>query len=135
MHHAKMHHTNMHHAYTLHMKMHPTPRIGLFVRPSVTKKPRIIDTCIRVKDHGYASFIPASYTHASGSRIIYIYASWIPAYMHQGQGSRIIDISIIIRLKDHRYICIIHTCISPTYIRFKDQRYVHHTHMHQDQGS
>ena len=84
--------------------MHPTPRIGLSVRPTL-KNPAsqihasrskimdiciihtcIIHTCIRIKDHRYMHH----------------------TYMHQGQGSRIID------------TCNIHIC-------------VHHTHMHHDQ--
>ena len=56
--------------------VNPTPRIGLFVRPSV--RPFVRHE--KIPHHGYmhqgqrswiyASFIPASYTHASGSRII-----------------------------------------------------------------
>ena len=63
---------------------HPTPRIGLSVRPSVRpsirssvrKKSRIMDTCITHQGQGsliYASLISASYIHTSGSRIIHIY--------------------------------------------------------------
>ena len=52
-----------------------------------------------------ASFISASYTHASGS------------------SSRII------------YICIVDTCIMHISIGIKDNRYLHHTYMHQGQGS
>ena len=81
-----------------------------------------------------ASFIPASHMHASGSRVIYIYAS----YMH-ASGSRviyicimdtciyasrsrikIIYISIIISVKDHRYM---------------HRTYKHHTNIPQGQGS
>ena len=71
----------------------------------------------------YASFIPASYTHASGSRIIYIKLLWIHAscihasYIH-ASGSRIKNI----------YTSYVHT-----YLRVKAQpnRYMHHTFMHQ----
>ena len=57
-------------------RVHPTPRIGLFIRPSV--RPFVRHEKIphhRYMHQGqrswiYASFIPASYTHASGSRII-----------------------------------------------------------------
>ena len=41
-----------------------------FVRPLVTKKPRIIDTCIRVKDHGYA------YLHHTHIKDICIWVSF-----------------------------------------------------------
>ena len=62
----------------------------------------------------YASFIPASYTHASGSRIIYIKLLWIHAscihasYIH-ASGSRIKNIytSYV-----HTYLRVMHTCIS-----------------------
>ena len=85
--------------------VNPTPRISLFVRPLVHPE--------KIPHHGYmhqgqgswiyASFISASYTYASGSRII--------------------------------YICIVDTCIRQTFIGIKDHRYVHHTYMHQGQGS
>ena len=87
----------------------------------------------------FASFISASYTHTSGSRIIHIYIvdtcimqifigikdhRYVHhTYMHQGQGSRIIDTCNI-------HMCIIHTCIM-----INDHRYVYHTYMHQGQGS
>ena len=108
----------------------PTPRIALFVRWSVGPE--------KIPHHGYmhqgqgswiyASFISASYTYASGSRIIYIcivdtcirqtfigikdHIYVHHTYMHQGQGSRIID------------TCNIHTCIMQTCIRIKDRRHM-----------
>ena len=99
----------------------PTPRIGLFVRPSVgwsdTKKSRIRYTCFRVKDHGYKhhSYLHhtcmhqdrGSYIYASGSRVIYIYASYMHAsgieghiYMHHGY----MHICIGVKDQDHIYI-------------------------------
>ena len=126
----------------------PTPRIGLFVRsfvrPSDTKKSRIRGTCIKVQDQGYKhhSYLHRTYMHqdrgsyiyASGSRVIYIYAS----YMHasgsrviyicimdtciyaSGSRIKIIYISIIISVKDHRYM---------------HRTYKHHTNIPQGQGS
>ena len=90
------------------------------VRPSVTKEPRIIDTYIRVKDHGYTHRSYPHHTHMHHDQGSYMYASWIEKYMHQGQGSRIIDVSIIIRVRDNRYMHHTHK---------------YHTHMHHDQGS
>ena len=86
--------------------VNPTPRISLFVRPLVHPE--------KIPHHGYmhqgqGSWIYATFIPAKDQRS-YICASWIPAYMHQGQGQKIIDISIIIRVKDHGYM--------------------HHTHMH-----
>ena len=48
MHHTLMHQAHMHndqgaYVYIHHAYMHPTPRIALFVRPSVTEKFRIMD--------------------------------------------------------------------------------------------
>ena len=89
--------------------IYPTPRIRLSVRPFVRNE--------KAPHHGYmhqgqgssiyASFIPASYTHASGSRFIGICNA---SYIH-ASGSRI---------EDHRYM---------------QHTYVHHAHMHQDQES
>ena len=92
----------------------------------------------------YASFITASCMHASGSRVIYICIR-IKSYIHiciihvcirieghiyicimdtciyaSGSRIKIIHISIIIRVKDHRY----------THCTYK-----HHTNIHQGQGS
>ena len=64
--------------------IYPTPRIALFVRSSVTNLPHH-----RFMHQGQGSWI---------------FALWIHAYTHQGRGSR-----IIIRVKDHGYICIAHT--------------------------
>ena len=122
--------------------MNPTPRIGLFVRPSVRKKSRIMDTCITHQGQGsliYASFISASYTHTSGSRIIHIYIvdtcimqifigikdhRYVHhTYMHQGQRSRIIDSCDI-------HMCIIHTCIMINFHSNVHHEYMHHEFMH-----
>ena len=74
------------------------------VRSSVTKKPRIMDTCTRVKDHGYMHHSYLHHTHMHQDQGSYVYASWIFAYMHQVLGSRIIDISIIVIVSDHIYM-------------------------------
>ena len=98
---------------------HPTPRIGLFVGLSVTNLPH----------HRYMH-------QGQGS---WIFALWIHA-LHQGRGSR-----IIIRVKDHGYICIAHThssymhtpgsrikdiCIIHTCIKIKGYWYVHNVYTH-----
>ena len=77
----------IHPGYMHHEYLHPTPRIALFVRPSVR----------------WSQKNPASWLHAPGSRII--------------------------------YSCIKDTCIMQIFIGIKDHRYVHHTYMHQGQGS
>ena len=115
--------------------MHPTPRIALFVRPS-QNLPHHRNMHQGQGSWMFASFISASYTHASGSRIIYICIADTcvmqifigikdhryvhHTYMHQGQGSRIIDTCNI-------YTCIMHTCI-----RIKNPRHMHHEYMHLD---
>merc|ERR1712020_627907 len=107
----------------------PCPLVGWLVRWFVgsfvgnKKTPHHRYTHQGHRSQIYASFIPASYTHASGSRIIYIKLLWIHAscihasYIH-ASGSRIINM----------YTSHIHT-----YIRVKAQpnRYMHHTFMHQ----
>ena len=87
------------HRYMHHTHLHQDQVCTIDIR---TIHVCIIHTCIRIKTH------------------IYIYASWIHAYMHPSQGSRIIDISIIIRVMDHRYMH--HT-------------HMHHSYIHQGQGS
>ena len=70
------------------LKTYPTPRIALFVRWLVGPEKAPHHEFIHQGQGSWihAPFIPASYTLASGSRIIYKYASWIYAYLHQGQG-------------------------------------------------
>ena len=96
------------------------------VRSSVTKKYRIRDTCFKVKDHGYKhhSYLHHKCMHQdSGSRVIYIPAS----YMH-ASGSKVIYICIMdtytyasgSRIEDHRYM---------------QHAYALHAVIHQDQGS
>ena len=64
-------------------------------------------------------YIYASYMHASGSRVIYICI--MDTYIYtSGSRIKIIYISIIIRVKDHRYM---------------HRTYKHHTNIHQGQGS
>ena len=80
----------------------------------------IIHTCIRINDH---RCMYHTYLHKDqGSQMYssYIYAS----------GSRVIDVCIIHASIRIIVVCIIHTCI-----KIKDHRCMHHTHMHQDQGS
>ena len=139
---------------------HPTPRIALSVRPFVRptlKNPaseihasgsRIMDTsiihtcithaCIRIEGHIYMHQDQGLYTYMHHTcmhqdRGSYIYASWIHAYMHPGQGSRSY---IYPSYSGSRItgICIVRIGIIPIYIRDKDQRYMHHTQLHQDQG-
>ena len=120
-----MHHSHVYQdqEYMHHTSYSQNRLVRSSVRPLVPKKYRIIDTCTThtcmLQDQGPGSQICASYTHASESR------------------SRIID------------MCIIHTCsivkdqgtqIDASYMyvsgsRTEDHRYVHHTHMHQSQGS
>ena len=76
------------------------------------------------------SYLHHSYMHQDQGSCIC--ASWVHANMHQSQGSRIIYVSIIIRSRIID-ICIVLTCIIHTYIRVKDQIYMHHTHTQQDQ--
>ena len=83
---------------------HPTPRIGLSVRPSV--RPSGKNTAswthaslIRVKDHWYMHHLYLHHTHIHQDQGSYIFTSWIHASCKYSLGSRIID------------MCIIHTCI------------------------
>ena len=122
-------------------RLYPTPRIGLFVRPSV------IGTCNRVKDHGHMHHSYLHHTHMHQDQGSYIFASRIHASCKYSLGSRIIDMCIIqyIHASGSRImnVCIIHICIIHIIhicIRIKNHIYLHrgymrHTNIHRYQGS
>ena len=92
--------TIQHHAITCN----PTPRIGLFARPSVCssgKNPASWThaSLIRVNYHSYLHHLYLHHTHIHQDQGSYIFTSWIHASCKYSLGSRIID------------MCIIHTCI------------------------